>query len=121
MDLHVRPSSLSTDYVVRLCDVAPRGRSTNLSDGFVRLLPGATAAAADGVLRLRISMWPTANTFRRGHRIRVQVSSGAHPLIARNPGSGEPLATASTLVAVEHEVFHDPDHPSSIELPISGL
>ena len=120
MYVHVRPSSLSTDYVVRLCDVSPRGKSVNLSDGFLRL-PRDTIAAADGTLSLRISMWPTANTFRRGHRIRVQVSSGAHPLVARNAGSGEPLATASTLVAVDHEVFHDPEHPSSIELPISAL
>ena len=38
-------------------------------------------------------MWPTANTFRAGHRIRLQVSSGAHPLFCRNAGTGEPLAT----------------------------
>ena len=37
-------------------------------------------------------MWPTANTFRAGHRIRLQVSSGAHPLFCRNAGTGEPLA-----------------------------
>jgi len=121
MHLHVRASSPSTDYVIRLCDVSPRGKSINLSDGFVRLRTGDAAPAADGTRSLRISMWPTANTFRRGHRIRVQVSSGAHPLIARNPGSGEPLATASTLVAVDHEVLHDPEHPSSIELPVSAL
>ena len=122
MHLHVRPSSPFADYVVRLCDVSPRGKSINLSDGFVRLRGEDPAAAApDGTLSLQISMWPTANTFHRGHRIRVQISSGAHPLIARNPGTGEPLATASTLVAVDHEVFHDPERPSAIELPISAL
>jgi predicted acyl esterase len=35
-------------------------------------------------------MWPTVYRFRRGHRIRVQVSSGAFPRFNRNFGSGEP-------------------------------
>jgi predicted acyl esterase len=48
----------------------------------------------------------------------VQVSSGAHPRFARNPGSGEPLATATKLVAAEQSVYHDPDHPSAIVLPV---
>ena len=118
VELQVRSSSPFTDYVVRLCDVSPSDKSVNLSDGFVRLRDSADDSE---VRRIRISMWPTANTFRRGHRIRLQVSSGAHPLVARNPGSGEPQPTARTLVAVDHEVFHDPDRPSFVELPISAL
>ncbi len=66
-------------------------------------------------------MWPTAHTFRIGHRVRLQVSSGAHPLFVRNPGTGEPLATAVTFRSAEQEVLHDPDHPSAIELPISRI
>jgi hypothetical protein len=66
-------------------------------------------------------MWPTANTFLPGHRVRLQVSGGAHPLFARNPGSGEPIATATTLRAADHEVLHDPDHPSAVVLPVSPV
>ena len=52
-------------------------------------------------------MWPTANTFRAGHRIRLQVSSGAHPLFARNAGTGEPLATGANLRSADQEILHD--------------
>jgi putative CocE/NonD family hydrolase len=121
VELHARASSEARDYVVRLCDVDRKGRSTNISDGIVRLRAGSAEPRPDGTACIRISMWPTACTFRRGHRIRLQVSSGAHPFIARNTGSGEPLATARTLVAVEHEVFHDPERPSHVVLPISAL
>jgi hypothetical protein len=69
-------------------------------------------------MTLTVEMYPTANTFRRGHRIRLQVSSGAHPLYARNPGSGEPLGKATTMVAADQEVFHDPARPSAVVLPI---
>jgi predicted acyl esterase len=66
-------------------------------------------------------MWPTANTFKAGHRIRLQVASGAHPLFARNAGTGEPLATGSNLRSADQEVFHDEARPSSIALPVVKL
>ncbi|WP_328834717.1 CocE/NonD family hydrolase C-terminal non-catalytic domain-containing protein [Streptomyces europaeiscabiei] len=63
-------------------------------------------------------MWPTAYRFKQGHRIRVQVSSSAFPRYARNPGTGEPLATAITLRAADQSLHHDPAHPSAIILPV---
>jgi predicted acyl esterase len=66
-------------------------------------------------------MWPTANTFRAGHRIRLQVSSGAHPLYVRNLGTGEPIATGTNLKSADQEVFHDVDRPSCIVLPVVQL
>jgi hypothetical protein len=119
--LHVRSSLEHTDFFVRLCDVSPKGRSTNVSDGIIRLLPGAVAKEPDGTFRLEIALWPTATTFTVGHRVRLQVSSGAHPLFARNPGSGEPLGSAATLCAAEQEVFFDRAHPSYVTLPVVRL
>ena len=63
-------------------------------------------------------MFPTAVCFRRGHRIRLQVSSGAHPVHARNLGGGEPIATATTFRIADQEIFHDPTHPSCVILPL---
>jgi len=63
-------------------------------------------------------MWPTAHRFKRGHRIRVQVSSGAFPRYARNPGTGEPHATVTTLRAADQEVHHTPEHASAVILPV---
>ena len=65
-----------------------------------------------------VGLWPTAHRFKRGHRIRVQVSSGAFPRFARNPGTGEPHATATRLLAADQSVYHDPAHPSAIVLPV---
>jgi uncharacterized protein len=114
--LYVRSSLPHVDFFVRLCDVTEKGKSFNLSDGIVRLLPGSVDADENGVVRLEIALWPTANTFRSGHRIRLQVSSGAHPLFNRNAGTGEPLATGATLRSADVEVFHDAAHPSSVVL-----
>jgi putative CocE/NonD family hydrolase len=119
VDLWVRSSLQHTDFFVRLCDVSPKGRSVNLADGIVRLRPEDVGREEDGSFHVRIDMWPTAHTFRVGHRVRLQVSSGAHPLFVRNPGTGEPLATAVTFRSADQEVLHDPDHQSAIELPVS--
>ena len=106
-------SSLAhADVFVRLCDVDPRGRSWNVCDGLTSL------TGVDKVTRATVRLWPTAYRFKRGHRIRVQVSSGAFPRYARNPGSGEPLATATRLLAADQSVYHDPAHPSAVILPV---
>ena len=92
----------------------------NLSDGHVRLPTADAEPGPDGALKVRIQLFPLAATFRTGHRIRLQVSSAAHPRYARNPGTGEPVAGATELRVADQEVFHDPDHASLLLLPIVG-
>jgi uncharacterized protein len=100
------------DLFVRLCDVEPDGRSYNVCDGLTRLTD------ADAVAPTTVTLWPTAHRFNAGHRIRVQISSGAHPRFLRNPGTGESPATATDLVAADQTVHHTPDQPSAVILPV---
>lgn len=117
-ELFVRSSLEHTDFFGRLCDVHPSGKSFNICDGIRRLRPGRPTPEPDGTLKVNIELWPTAYHFHCGHRVRLQVSSGAHPRFARNLGSGEPLATATTLRVANQTVYHDPAHPSAIILPV---
>ena len=110
-----RSSLPYADVFVRLCDVDESGRSTNVCDGLVSL------TGADEATCARVQLWPTAYQFKRGHRIRVQVSSGAFPRYNRNLGTGEPRATATTLRAADQEVLHTPAHPSAVILPLRRL
>lgn len=119
-ELFVQSSREHTDFFVRLCDVDPKGRSINISDGLLRLRPGELRAGDDGIWKVCVELWATAHCFRRGHRLRVQVAGGSHPRYARNTGSGEPLATATTLIAADHTVYHDAAHPSAIMLPVQS-
>ncbi|GID95089.1 hypothetical protein Adi01nite_45010 [Amorphoplanes digitatis] len=112
-DLYATGSTGHFDLFVRLCDVDPGGRSVNVCDGFVRLTPDH--ADEDPV---RIALGAAGHRFAAGHRIRLQVSGGAHPRFARNPGTGEPLGTAVRMVATRTTVHHDPVHPSALVLPM---
>ncbi|WP_372444108.1 CocE/NonD family hydrolase [Micromonospora antibiotica] len=116
-EIHVRSELSYLDVFVRLCDVDRRGRSWNVADGLVRVAPGRFPVDPDGVTRVPVALWPVAHRFAVGHRLRVQVSGGAHPRYARNPGTGEPLGTAITLRAGLRQILHDPSHPSRLVLP----
>ena len=117
-DLYVRSSLQHTDFFARLCVVEPSGKSINLCDGIVRLTPRLHSSTSRRQLthpdrhlahRLPLQSWPADC---------IQVSSGAHPSFVRNLGTGEPLATATKLQVAEQSVYHDPEHPSAILLPV---
>jgi uncharacterized protein len=106
-----------TDLFVRLCDVQPDGRSLNVCDGFRRYTPESIAADAEGRFEAVIALWPTAYTFGVGHRLRVQLSGGAHPVYGRNLGTGEPPATAIAMQPATHTIYHEPGRASRLLLP----
>ncbi|HUN31496.1 MAG TPA: CocE/NonD family hydrolase [Trebonia sp.] len=100
------------DLFVRLCDVDASGKSWNVCDGLT------SVTGADVASLVTVRLWPTAYRFRAGHRIRVQVSSGAFPRYARNGGTGEPRATATRLLVADQCVYREPDRPSAVVLPV---
>ena len=105
------------DFFLRLCDVGPDNVSLNICDKLFRVTPD-TPRNADGSWSLTFNLHATAHTFRAGHRLRLQVSSGAHPRFARNLGSDEPIGTATTLVANDITIIHD---GTMLELPTYEL
>ncbi|HVW91324.1 MAG TPA: CocE/NonD family hydrolase [Devosia sp.] len=118
--IFMRASIPHADLFVRLCDVDRQGVSTNVCDGFLRTTP-ETPREADGIMALELKLHATAHCFQRGHRLRLQVSSGAHPRYARNMGTDESIGTATRLVAADIEIFHDNRHRSKLELPVYEL
>lgn len=114
LELFARSSRAHTDFAGRLCDVDTEGRSINICDGLLRTHSGLETAC-----RL-VDMWATAYRFKAGHRIRLVVSSGAHPHWSRNTGSGEPEATATALCPADQTIYHDADRPSALVLPVTA-
>ncbi len=112
-ELYVSSSASSADFFVRLCDVDADGISKNICDGLQRIRLHASGAPE----QVRIELWPTAYRVAQGHSIRVQISSGAFPRWARNPGSVEPMAQATELHSATQSIFHSPGLPSAIVLP----
>ncbi|MEW2128940.1 CocE/NonD family hydrolase [Streptomyces sp. NPDC005435] len=98
------------DVFTRLCDVDPEGRSVNVCDGL-----GRARTAGDTPARLTVPMGTTAHRFPAGHRVRWQISGGAHPRYARSSGTGELPLDATTFVPARITVHADS------ELTVPGL
>lgn len=109
--LHVQSNAPSTDWVARLCDVDPDGRSLNLTDGILRIDSGA-----DEAQEIEIDLWSTSNVFLAGHRIRVQVTNSCFPRWDRNLNTGDQRGTE--FVIAHQRLYHDTSRPSYIELPV---
>ena len=115
--LHVRASAPYFDVFARVCDVDREGVSRNVCDALERISPERFEQAADGTWTVAFDLWPMGHRFAAGHRICLQVSSGAHPRYARNPGTGEDPMTATELRAVDVALLHGAQHPSVLVLP----
>lgn len=119
VELWARADGPSFDLFARVCDVDAGGVSRNVSDALVSVPAGGAQQATDGAWQVSFKLWPIGHRFAAGHRIRLQVSSGAHPRYARNPGTGDSAADASaeTMRAVNIEILRGAEHASALVLP----
>ena len=116
-------SAPDTDFVVKLMDVRPDGFVQELCYGIVRAryresYASPTLIEPGTVYQYTIQVNPTANLFRRGHRIRLDVSSSDFPNFDRNHNTGGDDYFESTLATARQTVYHDRERPSRVALPV---
>jgi putative CocE/NonD family hydrolase len=97
------------DLFVRISQVDERGRSRNVSDGYLCATPDSR--------NVRIELDAIAHRFPAGTRIRVLIAGGSHPRFARNLGTGEPLISGRRLAAATHTVHLGEGGTSRLVLP----
>jgi hypothetical protein len=120
--LYASSSAADTDFAARLSDVFPDGRAIQLQNGVLRAryrnLESKPELLKPGVVyRLEIDMWATANRFRAGHRLRLDVSSADFPRFDRNANRG---GEEGLPVPALQTIYHDAARPSHLLLPILG-
>jgi len=122
--LYVSSSARDTDFIIRVSDVYPDGRSILLVDmirrarfreGFQRqklLVPGEITEVAFPVGWL-------SQIFNKGHRIRVTIASTGAPFYESNPNTGDPLTiqTPDRQVIAENSIYHNRKFASKIIAP----
>jgi hypothetical protein len=121
--IRFRSSRPAADVFVRICDVHPDGRSMTVCDGIRRIGAYGTLATdpqrdEEGFAEVEVRLWPAFHRFAAGHRIGLQVSSGAHPRYARNTGGAGPAGAATELHRADQEISHDSAGASRVELPV---
>ena len=112
-----------TDFTAKLVDVSPDGYAVNLCDGIIRgryrtTQERQTLLDPGEVYEFTIDLWPTSNVFKKGHRIRVDISSSNFPRFDRNPNTGNAFGQDAELRIARQQVFHDKTRASHIILPV---
>jgi uncharacterized protein len=129
VNLLVSSSAVDTDFTAKLIDVYPRsadfplGFDLNIGDSITRMryrnsLERAELMEPGKVYPVAIHLYPTANVFAKGHRIRLDVSSSNFPRFDVNPNTGEPLQQHRRMVPADNTVYHDGERASHVVLPI---
>ncbi len=121
--LFASSSAPDTDFSAKLVDVFPDGMARNLTDGLQRARyrnsPSKQELLAAGeIAKFRIDVGVTSNVFRKGHRIRVEISSSNFPRFDRNPNTGRPIADETGLRTANQVVYHDRKRASYVLLPV---
>ena len=121
--LWAQSSATDTDFTAKLIAVAPDGRAVNLNNGILRTsfrdsLADPTPITPGRPYEYHIQVWPTSYQFRAGDRIRLEISSSDYPQFAPNPNTGAPFGQDTATRLAAQTILHDPDHPSSVTLPI---
>ena len=121
--LYAASSALDTDFTTRLIDVYPDGRAINLCEGVIRArfrdsIEIPTLLEPGKVYEFTIDMEVTSNLFKRGHRIRLDISSSNFPRLDRNPNTGHPFGLDGEIQVAYQTIYHDAQYPSHITLPV---
>lgn len=127
--LWVSSSTLDTDFTAKLIDVYPPsedyplGYALNLTDGIQRARYRKCRECGEPIIprqvyELSITLYPTSNLFKRGHRIRLDIASSNFPRFDVNPNTGEPIGLNRRVIVAENTVYHDRNYPSHVVLPI---
>jgi putative CocE/NonD family hydrolase len=127
--LWIASDAPDTDISAKLIDVHPpseawpHGFALNLCEGILRcryredrarptpLRPGEPTA-------ITVALFPTANLFRAGHRIRLDIAASEFPHYDLNPQTGEPEGAWLRMRIAVNTLFVDAARPSRVVLPI---
>lgn len=127
--LFASSSAPDTDFTAKLIDVYPPGSALpagfdlNIADGIQRAryrnsLERAEPLRPGEVYEITIRMYPTSNLFKKGHRIRLDLSSSNYPRFDVNPNTGDPLAQHRRMEVAVNRVFHEAGKASHVVLPV---
>ena len=128
-NLWISSDAVDTDFTIKLIDVYPPGEdypegyALNLTDGIMRCRyreswSDPTLMTPGTVYPIKVAAFPTSNLFKRGHRIRLDISSSNFPHFDVNPNTGAPEGKGLARRIARNTVYMDRRRPSYVVLPL---
>jgi putative CocE/NonD family hydrolase len=123
LHLFASTSVRDTDFTAKLIDVYPDGRAYNVADNIVRARYRKSVFEPElvtpgEVIEYIINMGNSSQLFRKGHRIRIDISSSNFPAFDRNMNTGNPIGEDARGIPAMQTIYHQSEYPSHIALPV---
>ena len=121
--LFIQSSAVDTDFFIRLVDVLPDGTAYSYLSGVFRMryrdgyyeshymTPGE-------IYPIEWKIAPISLVFKKGHRIRIEITSSDFPEYDRNLNTAEPMGYGKEAVVAHQTILHTPEYPSHLILPV---
>ncbi len=121
--LYAASDARDTDFMAKLVDVHPNGRAYGLIDNMIRAryresFSSPTLLEPGKVYAFEINLYATSNVFKKGHRIRLEISSSNFPRFDRNQNTGRAFGMDDRVQKATQTIHHSARHPSHILLPV---
>jgi putative CocE/NonD family hydrolase len=121
--LYLSSDVKDTDITIKIIDVYPDGRAYNLDETIqrVRYREGYDKEVfmeKDKVYKVNMTPMSTSNYFKKGHKIRIEISSSNFPRFARNLNTGGDNYNETESIIANNTIYHSKKYLSSITLPI---
>jgi len=121
--LYAATDAPDTDWTAKLVDVSPTDYAMNLCDGIIRAryresFSSPRLLEPNKIYEYEIDLCVTGNVFRKGHRVRVEISSSNFPRFDRNPNTGHAFGTDVEMRSARQTVYHTREYASYILLPV---
>lgn len=127
LELHAATDARDTGFTAVLIDVLPDARTMNVTEGIVRARFCESIWEAPKLLKpgevyeYTWELLPAARVFRKGHKIRLHLSSSRFPLPDRNTNTGNNPATDTQTKVAGQTIYHDTARPSHVFLPVVAV
>jgi putative CocE/NonD family hydrolase len=120
--LYISSDVKDTDLTIKIIDVYPDGTAYNLEETIqrVRYREGYDKEVfmdKDKVYKVDLTPMATSNYFKKGHRIRIEVSSSNFPRFSRNLNTGGDNYDETKSIIALNKIHHSKKYPSNIKLP----
>jgi hypothetical protein len=121
--LYAASSAKDTDFNATLVDVFPDGYCHMIQEGIIRARlresdKEPSLIEPGKIYKYSIDLWATSYVVKKGHRIRVEISSSNFNRYDRNPNTGSQFGVDDELMKATQTIYHSKEYPSHLSLPL---
>ena len=123
VELYASTTGRDTDWFAALSDVDTAGAVFQIARGGIRARFRKSVKTPElpepgRIYKYSIDLWHTGITFKKGHKIRIEIASAQFPMFSRNLNTGGNNELDTKFVKATQKIYHTEKYPSRLIIPV---